>query len=374
MIKDLLKLNLRNSKGWRTNRKILVIQSDDWGAVRTSNKNALLALRKVGIDVDKCHYTRFDALEGSDDLCKLFEVLNSVQDKNGNKPKMTANCLVANPDFEAIEKIEYSQYIPESVLDTFKRSERTKNSEKLWFEGLKDGLFYPQSHSREHFNVNRWMSYIQSGDDIFRLLFKNEMYALSSFLIPGKPQSYLSALQLSISEDAKERNSIVIDGLNRFEKIFGYKSTSFIAPNYVWDKNVEDTISNQGVSYIQTSTAQQPTMNSGSKPIRRFHGQMNKNGQIYLLRNVNFEPSSNPSIDWIPKCMNEIATAFTWKKPAILSTHRVNFIGALDHSNSEKGLQALQSLLNAVVKRWPDIEFLTTEELGDTMSKDLVSK
>ena len=34
-----LKNNLVNYNGWQTNRKIIVFESDDWGAIRTPSKN-----------------------------------------------------------------------------------------------------------------------------------------------------------------------------------------------------------------------------------------------------------------------------------------------------------------------------------------------
>lgn len=36
-IKHALGNNLINIRGWRTNRKIVVIESDDWGTLRTPN-------------------------------------------------------------------------------------------------------------------------------------------------------------------------------------------------------------------------------------------------------------------------------------------------------------------------------------------------
>ena len=369
LVKDLFRPHFQNFRGARTNRKLLVIQSDDWGAIRTSSQSAIDDLAKAGIAVSDCHYTQFDALEGSDDLSAIFEVLDSVRDRNGSPAKLTANCLVANPDFEAIERIGFSKYIAEPVTTTFERSARTEGADSLWLEGYTAGLFFPQSHSREHFNTARWMRYLESSDDIFRLLFKHRMYALSSFLLPGSPSSYLSALQAPAAGEADERDKVLDDGFRMFREIFGYGSKSFIAPNYVWDDVVENILYRLGVTYIQTSAVQQPAAGIAKSPrIRRIHGQRNQNGQLYLMRNVHFEPSSNRSIDWVAACMRDISAAFLWNKPAIISTHRVNYIGALDESNRKRGLRHLKILLDSIIKRWPEVEFLSTTELGDLVS------
>ena len=56
--------------------------------------------------------------------------------------------------------------------------------------------------------------------------------------------------------------------------------------------------------------------------------------------------------------------AFKFHKPAIISTHRVNYIGVHDGSNRMNGLNNLRRLLANIRKTWPDIEFMTTDQLG----------
>lgn len=60
--------------------------------------------------------------------------------------------------------------------------------------------------------------------------------------------------------------------------------------------------------------------------------------------------------------------AFRWNKTAIISTHRINFIGLIDNRNREKNLKLFKILLSEIVKRWPDVEFITSEQLGDIIS------
>ena len=58
-----IKKVLLNILGWKTNRRIVVLVSDDWGSVRTPSDQALTALRDLGVKVDDCHYMLFDRLE-----------------------------------------------------------------------------------------------------------------------------------------------------------------------------------------------------------------------------------------------------------------------------------------------------------------------
>lgn len=46
--KSLLSVHVSNIPGWRTNRKIVVIESDDWGSIRMSSLEAFKNLLKAG--------------------------------------------------------------------------------------------------------------------------------------------------------------------------------------------------------------------------------------------------------------------------------------------------------------------------------------
>ena len=83
-----------------------------------------------------------------------------------------------------------------------------------------------------------------------------------------------------------------------------------------------------------------------------------------MVRNVVFEPTEDRGIDWVSFTMKQIETAFRWNKPAIISSHRVNFCGHIDTQNREKGLAALKNLLQEIVKKWPNVEFMSADELA----------
>jgi hypothetical protein len=43
-------------------------------------------------------------------------------------------------------------------------------------------------------------------------------------------------------------------------------------------------------------------------------------------------------------------------------------MGTLDPANRDRGLKQLSQLLKAVVKKWPDVEFLSSDQLGDLIN------
>jgi len=162
----------------------------------------------------------------------------------------------------------------------------------------------------------------------------------------------------------------LIEGLTLFEKIFGYRAVYFVPPNRYLNNTLNYTLIENGIKYRSVSKIQdQPLGNGRTNKVIHWHGQKDKSGLLYLTRNCMFEPNY-PGRDWVDSCLNDIKTAFWWHKPAIISTHRVNYIGALRPTNRDNSLRQLDALLKEIVKRWPEVEFLTTAQLGSIMTQN----
>jgi hypothetical protein len=58
-----------------------------------------------------------------------------------------------------------------------------------------------------------------------------------------------------------------------------------------------------------------------------------------------------------------VTAAFFWNKPAIVSSHRVNYCGFIDENNRKKGLQELGVFLKKVKKKFPDVTFVALDDL-----------
>ena len=90
--------NIINTFGYKTNRKIVVFESDDWGSIRMPSKLAYSNLLKKGIGVDKSLYDTLDSLEKKEDLEALFTVLQDNKSDH-SLPIFTFNTVIQNPDF-----------------------------------------------------------------------------------------------------------------------------------------------------------------------------------------------------------------------------------------------------------------------------------
>jgi len=361
ILKAKLRANITNSKGWKTSRKLLVIESDDWGSIRMPSKEVFNRFVKKGYDIENSLYNRFDSLASEDDLNYLFETLGNFNDINGNPLNITANTIVANPDFKQIKATNFQNFFYEPFTETLQKYPKHQRSFDLWKEGIQENMFFPQFHGREHLNIKLWMNELQSRDEVLRFTFdQNTTYS-------GKSDySFMEAFD-NKKNSIENHKLIIKDGLESFQKIFGYKSKSFIAPCHVWHSDLNKTLHENGIDYIQGSRIQlEPTEEHFEyNQIPHFLGEENDYGQLYLVRNVTFEPSSVDGMDWIKYALAQIETAFAWGKPAIISSHRVNYIGFLDEKNRNKNLKLLSELINKVQKKWPEVEFLSSDQLGD---------
>jgi hypothetical protein len=157
--------NYINAIGWKTKKKYLVIESDDWGAVRMPSKEIYNELLKNEISVDQFSFDRNDSVESEEDLKALFETLEKFKDSKGNNAVLTAYHVVANPNFEKIKASNKTEYHYETILKTYARHEHTRKVPELIKEGMRKGIYIPQYHGREHIHVKRYMEAINSDSE-----------------------------------------------------------------------------------------------------------------------------------------------------------------------------------------------------------------
>lgn len=358
-----LRYCLSNLPGWRTDRKIVIFESDDWGSIRMSSKEAFRKLVDSGIPIQNNPYCKYDALESNADLENLFEVLLRFKDKNGNHPVFTGVNVVANPDFDKIKASDFQQYFYEPFTETLKKYPVHDRVYQLWKEGAEKRLFVPQFHGREHLNVQRWLRDLQAGNAHTRLAFDLGLWGIYSPLIESE---YQAAFDLEFPSDLEYQHTVISEGIDLFVELLGYQPTFFVPTNGPFNLALEATLKSKEIKYIMLDKLQKEPLGNGVyKTHLRYLGKKNKFGQIYMSRNAGFEPSQFPDKDNINLCLRSIETMFKLKKPATISTHRVNYIGWLDQTNRDNTLSQLNHLLKQIVSRWPDVEFMTTDQLGE---------
>ena len=361
--KSFLSQNYYSALGWKTNRKIIVFESDDWGAIRMPSNDVREYLKSKSIKFSNYGYDDYDTLASKEDLECLFNVLQKYKDINGRCPVITANTIVANPDFERIYKSNFEEYFYELFTDTLNRYYPNEDVVSVWKEGINSRLFYPQFHGREHLNVQMWLALLKKGDKNVREAFSKNNYSL--ILDDSVTKKLLHAYNITSETQKDFVKESISDGLRIFHNIFGFKSETTIAPSFTWDGFLEEAFYENGIRCLQGSFVQSCSLLYKRKKIRHYIGEKNKLAQIYLTRNASFEPSQNKQHreEVVEACLRDIERAFFWKKPAIISAHRLNFIGGLDKENRRRNLVLLDRLLLNILNKYGDIEFLSSAEL-----------
>ena len=166
-------------------------------------------------------------------------------------------------------------------------------------------------------------------------------------------------------EENERFKNIIEDGLNSFEKVFGFRSTYFTPPGGKEHPTIHACLKNNRIKYIDTPFIKTEHQGRGKfKRVVNYTGKKNKYGLPFIVRNVVFEPTEDRGIDWANFSVKQIEAAFRWSRPAIISSPRVIFCGHIDPKNRKTGISALKELLQKIVQRWPDVEFMAANELG----------
>lgn len=359
---------------FKNSHHIVIIESDDWGSIRIPSVRAFEELKAKGYHFfDHNGYDLYDTLASNTDLEALIDALNCVKDSNGNAAKLTMNCVVTNPDFEKIRQSGFQEYHYELFTETLKRYHHHDRSFSLWQEGMRQGVLHPQFHGREHLNPQMWLALLQKGCKPVRDSFDKRVISVVVDKTDDPRQHSLAAFNLANEQEYAFAKESVREGLDLFEQLFGYRSISMIAPNYTWDTAIEDVAARFGVKYIQGSRNQRHSyylIRNGGQTEFRHTGQRNGNGQIYMVRNCSFEPSESAKYN-ADFCMAQVEKAFKRKQAAIISSHRQNFIGELNPENRDNNIKQFKTLLTTIVKKYPDVLFMTSDEYGKELELNI---
>ena len=365
--------NLKNIVGWHTQRKLVVFCVDDYGNVRLNSNESKQNLVNAGLNL-KSRFDNFDALETKEDLEILFEALSSVTDMNGNHAIFSAFSMPANLDFESIIQSNFNQLHFELLDQTFQKlgllqPKAYKGTWELLNEGIEAGLFYPQFHGNIHFNKKVISEKLISKDSELLLNIQNR--SLAGITDSGyKTIKWTAAFDFwDVSENA-EHITDIRQGIDNFKKVFGIAPTCFTPPATVVHKSLLPVLRENGIKLLDAKTKGENHKGLGKYSYNyNYTGKTIENEMRIVVRNVMFEPTMNYHTDWIKSAVDQISAAFRCGKPAVISSHRVNFAGHIDPKNRKSGIGALRLLLKVINQRWPEVEFITVNQLNKIMEE-----
>lgn len=356
-------------KSFKTQRQIIVIESDDWGSLRTKNKSIRTQLNAINPNISNDKYCQLDSLATENDLELLFDVLLSVKDKNHNPACITPNVCIANPDFQKIKENAFEQFHYKPFTHALKEYSSNQDLFSLWKKGINNKVFVPQLHGREHLHALAWLAELRAGQKELLKAFDLECWGIPyQAILKQKRNNLQAALDVyGLEHETHYHQTWVEDAANIFENSFGYFATSFIAPAFTWHSNIHKILADSKIESLQGIKLQYQPKRENKKGYNKkphFTGEIDKTSQlIFTTRNAFFEPFLNPHKDWVDSCMNEIQQAFNKKKIAIIGSHRINFVGRLDESHRDKNLRQFKTLLHQIQKHYPEAEFIDSSTL-----------
>lgn len=361
-----LKKNYVNFRGWKTNRRIIVIESDDWGSVRMESEKALNIISKSYPTILNSKFAQCDGLERKEDLEAIFETLTNFKDFKGNHPVITALALTSNPDFEAIKNSNYT-YQSESIAKTYENYNEVGLLDIWKKEGIENNLLYPQFHGKEHLHPERYIKVIIQPKNQENLAFLNQSIVGGNINMSRK-HNFLAAFEYHNEQEKLDIEKRTEQGLKEFEQLFGFQSRSFCPSQSIYGEHIFKTLKENGVQAIQAGQQFEPK-NCKLKKIDHFWGDRTINGLVFWRRNSTFEIYQSNNTDHVNNCLKEIEIAFRWGKPAVINSHRINFTSRIKPDLRDKTLKEAKNLIKAILKKWPNVEFMNSEELAKLMMK-----
>lgn len=330
----------------RFKEKYIIIESDDWGMERALTVETLEWMKsKFG----KENFTRWttDALETNEDLDLLFDLLNSVRNKYGSCPVITANFITHNIDYENGGELKFKPiskgFNPES-----------EDVREKYFAGISNGCIFPQLHGYSHYNLTNLKKYFESHEGREAFMKKN---------LPAKStiKSNLSFLHGELSK-ANSEAKMISDAAEDFNKIFGFYSSTLIPPAFIFDMGFSETLLKNKITMVQSSNR---LINSDKKKcmIPFFR---KKKGIVWSIRNARLDPY--PGYDYNhEQCLHSIKRAFANNSPAIIDFHRVNISGKFAPEYRSKTLTEFKKLIEGIFKSWPDVKFIHSQKLNEML-------
>ena len=364
-----IRQHLKNLPGRGVTSRVVAIECDDWGSIRMPSRAAYERLAGAGFDLDN-RYDRFDTLEDATDLAALFEVLTSVRDARGVPCVMTPLVTVANPDFEAMRHSGFREFVFEPYPDTLNKYGRDPQVAGLWREGLEKGFFIPEYHGHSHMTVPQWWRMIIQGHRKLRKAFDQGYVAVNLADLSPEVTGFRAELFFEEPSQIPFISEALGKGILRFRELFGRAPRLFVPTNGIFHPLFKKDLLAGGICYFYLPwKSWMPNGRGGLQKSYHFEGTHRINGIACYSRNCLFEPSEQ-GYAGIEATLGEIAAAFRCHKPAIISSHRVNFCGGLSPQNRGRGLSELKKLLTAIVRRWPDVQFMGTADLLKHLFRD----
>lgn len=312
---------------------VVILESDDWGAGPLEQAAAIDALRTL---------------------------LLRFQDMRGAHPVMTLGIILAVADGVRIRESGGLSYYSSDLTHPVFSGVR----EQI-IKGAQVGVFALQLHGKEHY----WPDSIMraTADNHIRAWLVGEDFPRTEALPSHFQARWTDSSTLPSCPISPEAiNAAIIEEVQLFEACFGERPRVAVATTFVWDTNVEQAWAAQGIDTIITPGVRYTSRDGEGKPggadKTMSNGVRNESGQVYLVRDVYFEPSlgHEPS-----RLIDDASRCTRLGRPTLVEIHRFNFLG--EPEQLAASLKILEAGLTAVLRALPNVRFMSSQALAEAI-------
>jgi len=326
-----------------------------------------------------------ETLETPEKMQKLFDLLLSFKGGDGRPAIFTPVCVVANPDIEGMQAIGFKKYLDIGIDEGFPKSWRRGDIISKAREGIKLGVWYPQTHGRtHHFSPKKWVRTIREKRDeeaLIRLRFGLVGISFTEedrdagfvpepgwFLKLGKRGEELLGWQYDDMTET-ELDEWIRGELNIFRNAFGYNTHCALSMDAAMKPDlldlVEKTYSKYGVKII--THYEYLVGRNEPEQLYSLMGKYNpKRDVTYIVHTGSLEPIGKPDSETrsgFTAAYKSIEESWANNVPAVISTHRINY-NSFNPDIVHQGYLQLRELLSAIQSEHPEALYLTTAEIG----------
>jgi len=307
---------------------VLIIESDDWGA---------------------------GPLTQTDALAHLSTLLQRMRDRSGRSAVMTLGVVLEVPDGARIAATGCTEYHALTLADT-----RFDGVRAAMQDGIRAGVFAPQLHGQCHYWPPALLAAAQGDAAVRDWLTAPETAATED--LPAHLQSRwvdASSLPSRTLAPAAIQHAAVAEAA-AYQAVFSSAPQVSVATTFVWNDAVEAAWGGAGVEVIitpgQRATCRNAAGHPGCVDATMLTGEHSLAGQIYLLRDVYFEPTLGHAPQ---RLVDGLLARSRQGRACLVETHRFNFLQA-----REVSIGVLEAGLNAALAACPNVRFLTPLELA----------
>ena len=324
-------------RGWREpvlRYPVAIFESDDWGAGPLGQAKALTG---------------------------LCETLVQFKDETGRPPVATLGIILATADTQRIRDTGCAEYFSVNLSEPV----FTPLREAIQ-QGVRQGVFALHLHGMEHYWPAALMQAAEKDESVREWLQSDGFRGTESLPSPLQTRWVDANVLPSRPLAAEALHTAIAEEINLFGACFNIRPKVAVATTFVWTEEVETQWARMGIDVIVTPGARYTSREASGKPggVDKFmvNGELSKNGQIYLVRDVYFEPSLGHTPE---KLLNDAMRNMHLGRPCLVEMHRFNFMGPLQQRDAS--LHALETALEQLQKAFPDMRFMTSLELADAI-------